>query len=87
MGRIGTDMATRRITRVVNQGLVTFSKNNGHPRKSHALRTIAPQICEFNENLRRELAPCYLLFLTGITLFRRVIGRGRGTVSTWLNEV
>ena len=52
MVRIGTDMATRRIARVVNQCLVSFFLNNGHPRKSHALRTIAPQICEFDENLR-----------------------------------
>jgi hypothetical protein len=34
-------MATRRIARVVNQRLLAFSQKNGHPRKSHALSTIA----------------------------------------------
>lgn len=41
MVRIGPDMATRRIARLVNQCLFSFFLKNGHPRKSHALSTIA----------------------------------------------
>ena len=52
MVRIGTDMATKKDRASGESRSRYFFLNNGHPRKSHALRTIASQICEFDEILR-----------------------------------